>query len=54
MAVILSDVIELESEMFVDLPNGPQIKAIANPGVSDRVVKNFVGHEPVYFKRADL
>src|SRR5882672_2336193 len=35
MAVVLSDVIKLEREMFVDFLDGPNVKAVSYPGPGD-------------------
>lgn len=46
MTVVLSHVIEVECEMLVDLPAYPKVDAVTNPRGRNRIVKNFVGHEP--------
>lgn len=46
MAIVLSHVIEVEREMLVDLPAYPNVDAVTNPRGRNRIVKDFVSHEP--------
>ena len=46
MAVVLSHVVKVKREMFIDLPGYSKEDAVTNPCGRNRIVKDFVGHEP--------
>ena len=46
MTIVLYHVIEVEREMLIDLPAYPKVDAVTNPRGRNRIVKDFVGHEP--------